>query len=179
MTLTGKLFSIPPCGPFLERLARAVLAGEVPGGITTPPGQFDLARYEIYLPNRAACRSLAQIFLDLSPNRATLLPRIRPLGSAEEDELLLLQAEIDDGLFRDTDLPVAPAMNAMERRLALTSLVLAWAQQLRGGSFGEPGLRIAETPAAASEMALDLMRLMDEAETEGADLARLAEILPE
>jgi ATP-dependent helicase/nuclease subunit B len=179
MTLTGKLFSIPPREPFLESLARAILSGRIPGDGAPPPDAFDLARYEIYLPNRAACRSLAQIFLDLSPRRATLLPRIRPLGSAEEDELLLLQAEIDDGLFRDTDLPVAPAMNAMERRLALSSLVLAWTRRLRDGGGGEPGLRIADTPAAASEMALDLMRLMDEAETEGADLSRLAEILPE
>ena len=70
-------------------------------------------------------------------------------------------------------------MNAMERRLALSSLVLAWARRLRDGGSGEPGLRIADTPAAASEMALDLMRLMDEAETEGADLSRLAEVLPE
>ena len=57
MTLTGKLFSIPPSEPFLESLARAILSGRIPGDGAPPPDAFDLARYEIYLPNRAACRS--------------------------------------------------------------------------------------------------------------------------
>jgi len=168
----GKLFTIPPTTPFLEALARAVLAGNLPGESGQPPSQFDLAGYEIYLPNRAACRALAEIFLRLSDNAATLLPRIRPLGSAEEDTLLLLPELAEPEALDRPGLPVGDAIGPLDRRMALTRLVMAWAQNLSEGY-------IANSPAAASELALELMRLMDEAETEGVDLSRLAELLPE
>ncbi len=175
----GRLFTIPPTAPFLDALARAILAGDLPRAGGAAPSPFDLAGYEIYLPNRAACRALAEVFLRAAPARTTLLPRIRPLGVAEEDTLLLLRDELEVDSERP-DLPVAPAIGALDRRMALTGLVLAWARRLHEGRItGEPGLRIADTPAAAAELALELMRLMDEAETEGVDLKRLAELVPE
>ncbi len=174
------LFTIPPCAPFLDTLVRAVLGGDLPRAGGRAPGPFELAAYQIYLPNRAACRALADAFLRASESRATLLPRIRPLGTAEEDTLLLIHADgEDDGLDRP-GLPVAPAIGALDRRLALIGLVLAWARKLRQGRIaGDTGLRIPDTPAAASELALELMRLMDEAETEGVDLRRLRDLVPE
>jgi ATP-dependent helicase/nuclease subunit B len=177
----GRVYTIPPSAPFLASLARAILAGDLPQERAGPPSQLDLAGYEIYLPNRAACRALADAFLKLSPSGATLLPRIRALGSAEEDTLLLLRDELDLQSLDQPDLPVAPAIGPLDRRLALTKLIMAWSKSLREGRPDRHGrdLRIAETPAAAAELALELMRLMDEAETEGASLTRLAELIPE
>lgn len=181
--VAGRIFTIPPSAPFLDTLARAILAGNLPRDGGAAPGPADLADYLIYLPNRAACRAMAGAFLRASGNRVTLLPRMRPLGSAEEDALLLLVPEAEgerDDIDARPDLPLPPAVGPLERRMVLTRLILAWAQQLRHGEInGEPGLRIADTPAAAAEMALDLMRLMDEAETEGADLSQIRELLPE
>jgi ATP-dependent helicase/nuclease subunit B len=177
----GRVYTIPPSAPFLASLARVILAGDLPREGAGPPSQLDLAGYEIYLPNRAACRALADAFLKLSPNGATLLPRIRALGSAEEDTLLLLRDELDLQSLDQPDLPVAPAIGPLDRRLALTKLIMAWSKSLREGRPDRHGrdLRIAETPAAAAELALELMRLMDEAETEGVSLTRLAELIPE
>jgi ATP-dependent helicase/nuclease subunit B len=176
----ARVFTIPPTAPFLDSLARAILAGELPA-TGKPPSQLDLAAYDIYLPNRAACRALANVFLKLAPGGATLLPRIRPLGGAEEDTLLLLVDELEFGAPYRPDLPVAPAIGPLDRRLALTRLILAWVRHLKdGGVVGDAaGVRLSETPAAAAELALELMRLMDEAESEGVDLTRLAELVPE
>lgn len=176
----GRIFTIPPSAPFLDALARAILDGNLPREGGAPPGPAELAAYQIYLPNRAACRALADAFLRASDARATLLPRIKPLGSAEEDALLLLRPDDEGEADGRPDLPVAPAIAALDRRMALTQLVLAWAKNLRKGrTSGDTALRIADTPAAAAELALELMRLMDEAETEGVDLRRLREMLPE
>jgi ATP-dependent helicase/nuclease subunit B len=178
--LRGKLFTIPPLAPFLETLARAIRSGHLPRPGGKAPSQFELTAYEIYLPNRAACRALTEVFLRISERRATFLPRIRPLGAAEEDSLLLLQDDLTADDLGRPNLPVAPAIGALDRRMALTGLVLAWARQLREGRIlDEAGLRIADTPAAAAELALELMRLMDEAETERVDLRQLASLLPE
>ena len=175
-----RIFTIPPSAPFLDALARAILDGNLPREGGTPPGPAELAAYQIYLPNRSACRALADAFLRASDARATLLPHIKPLGSAEEDALLLLRPDEDVAEDDRPDLPVAPAIAALDRRMALTQLVLAWAKNLRKGRIsGDTALRIADTPAAAAELALELMRLMDEAETEGVDLRRLREIMPE
>jgi ATP-dependent helicase/nuclease subunit B len=174
----GRLFSIPPSAPFLDTLAAAILAGDLTGGAA--PGPLDLADIRVYLPNHAACRELQAAFLRASAGGATLLPRIKPVGGAEEDALLILHAA-------ETEEPspaaaVPPAIGALERRMVLTQLILAWADRVKrgaGGEAGAPGLSIAETPAAASEMALGLMRLMDEADTEEVDLGRLRGLLPE
>ncbi len=174
------IFTIPPSAPFLDALARAILDGNLPREGGMRPGPAELAAYQIYLPNRAVCRALAAAFLRASDARATLLPRIRPLGGAEEDALLLLPPDDAAEAGDRPDLPVAPAISALDRRMALTQLVLAWAKNLRKGrAFGDAAPPIADTPAAAAELALELMRLMDEAESEGVDLRRLREMMPE
>lgn len=176
----GRIFTIPPTAPFLDAMARAVLDGNLPREGGTPPSPAELSAYQIYLPNRATCRALAEAFLRVSDTGATLLPRIRPLGSAEEDALLLLSPNGEGGADERPDLPVLPGISALDRRMALTQLVLAWAKNLRRGRVvGDTALRIADTPAAAAELALELMRLMDEAETEGVDLRRMRELMPE
>jgi ATP-dependent helicase/nuclease subunit B len=78
---------------------------------------------------------MASAFLRASGNNAMLLPRMRPLGSAEEDALLLLQPDNDDaGVGSEPDrpeLPLPPTVSALERRMVLTKLILAWAERLQ------------------------------------------------
>jgi len=180
--IAARIFTIPPGAPFLDTLARAILAGDLPRLGGDAPGPLDLADTLVYMPNHAACRGLRAALLRASPNGATLLPRIRPIGGAEDDALLILHGVEE----RDRDAvpaeTVPPAIDPLERRMVLTQLILAWGERVRHGGAGDSGalgLSIAETPAAAAELALGLMRLMDEADTEGVDLAQIRTLLPE
>jgi ATP-dependent helicase/nuclease subunit B len=173
----GRVFTIPPGARFFDTLADAILRGDLPRMGGSAPGPLDLADIRIYLPNRAACRALQTAFLRATPNRAMLLPRIRPIGGAEEDALLVLHAADSDG--RAQNAPVPQAIGALERRMTLTQLIFAWAERMKHGPDADLALSIAETPAAASELALGLMRLMDEADTEQVDLGKLRALMPE
>lgn len=173
----GKVFTVAPDAPFLDTLARALVSGNLPSlGGSPSPGS--LADTLIYLPTRSACQFMAGALLRASGDKALLLPRLRPLGSAEEDALLLLAP--DDETAAERGLPVSPAIGALERRMVLTKLILVWAWQLRQSRAGGlAGLNVAATPAAAAELALELMRLMDEAETEAVDLRQIRTLLPD
>lgn len=173
----GRVFTIPAGELFFDVLARAILSGELPCVGGSAPGPLDLADTQIYLPNRAACRALQAAFLRASPKGAALLPRIRPIGGAEDDALLVLHAaESEEGANTAS---VPPAIGALERRMTLTRLIFAWAESMKHGPDADLALSIAETPASASELALGLMRLMDEADTEQVDLGKLRALMPE
>lgn len=122
---------------------------------------FDLPKFTIYLPGRAARDSLRQEFLQLSPAKATLLPRIRVLG-----------ADADEPDFVGAAVPRAPG--ELERRLVLTRLVLEAAGRLAasGDAEVEP-LYPNFTPAEAFAMAGSLITLLDEVETEGKPVSAL------
>ena len=173
----GRIYSIPPSMPFLDTLARAILRGDLGDGQLG--AKVDLADTLIYLPDRAACRGLEAAMLRAGEQRPKSLPAIRPLGVSDEDALCILHTAEADDPQAYPDVP--PAIGALERRMVLTQLILAWAERVKRGQVGERGLvvTIAETPAAASELALDLMKLMDEADGERVDLGRLRGLLPE
>ncbi len=104
----------------------------------------------ILLPTRRAARSLAEAFLRVSGGRPLLLPRIVALGALDEAPLTLAGA---------LDLP--PAVDPARRAAELARLILAM-----GGANGAP------TGAdAAWKLAVELARLMDEAERAEIDLA--------
>jgi ATP-dependent helicase/nuclease subunit B len=172
----GRIYAIPPAARFLDTLAVAILRGVLTGG--DAPGQHDLAKTLVYLPDHAACRGLEAALLRTGHTGA--MPRLRPLGSAEADALRILEPDEAGDPHPGADVP--PAIGALERRMVLTRLILAWADRIKRGHTTEAGavhISIAETPAAASELALGLMQLMDEADTEGVDLGRLRGLLPE
>ncbi len=104
----------------------------------------------ILLPTRRAARSLAEAFLRASGGRPLLLPRIVALGALDEAPLTLAGA---------LDLP--PAVDPARRAAELSRLILAM-----GGANGAPTRR-----RRAWKLAVELARLMDEAERAEIDLA--------
>ena len=179
-----RVYTIHPALPFLETLARALIDGRLPhaGGIRRGP--LDLAAITLLLPTRRATRALQDAFLAISPNRALLLPRVKPIAEGDDDLSLLAgltgPAESADGI------DIAPALGEMERRLVLTRLVLQWSASMRGARPGDPEGDIApfaasgsNTPAQAANLARELARLVDMVETENVSLAGLENLVAE
>ncbi len=148
MTTDPAVFTIPPGRPFLDLLAAGVLQrwGKEP---------LELSRITILLPTRRACRALSEAFLRQSDGVALLLPKIRPLGDIDEDELELR------GIAGDDSLP----FTALDRNLLLARLVLA--SPLAGND-----------PANALRLARELGHLLDAVATEETSLDRLPELVP-
>jgi len=80
------IFTIPIHLPFLDNLV-AGLHAEI------GDDALALSRITIFLPTRRACRALREAFLRASEGRALLLPRMRPLGDLDDDELALGPAD--------------------------------------------------------------------------------------
>ncbi len=142
-----QIFSIDPGIPFLEALAAGILRryGRNPDA---------LARVTILLPTRRACRNLSDAFLRAADGAPLLLPVIRPLGDADEDELDLRGA---------LDASQQP-MPTLERDLLLARLLML--TPLAGGD-----------PANALHLARPLAALLDTTQTEEVGLDKLPDLV--
>lgn len=146
------VFTIPLGVPFALTLARS-LWNEYQHDLIA------LSDVEIYLPNRRSCRSLAEAFLEVSEGRATLLPRLTPLGDIEDDDLLE-----SDPFILDEDPHLRASIHPLERQILLAKLLLARKDLM---------LR----PADAFSMARELASLIDRAHTESVDLKNIATLV--
>jgi ATP-dependent helicase/nuclease subunit B len=148
-----KVFTIAASASFAETLARGLIAraGDDP---------LALSAAVIYLPTRRAARSFGDAFARVLGG-AALLPQFKPLGAADEDELLFDAAA--EGL------ELKPAITPLRRQLLLAQLVRRWDRVERGGS-----LSFAQYAALADSLA----KVMDEVETQGCDLAGLEDLAP-
>ncbi len=162
------LFTIAPERPFLADLARAILSGDLPRAGGRPPEPLALADTTIYLPTRRACTGLRDALLAEAPGGALLLPQIRPLGAVDE-----LAPPADQDAAPD----IEAAVPEMQRWLTLTALVQRWSRAT-AASPDETGYQ-AISAAAAGELALELMALLDTAQLEGVNLERIDECVPE
>ena len=129
-----------------------------------------MPRVTILLPTRRAVRALRDAFLRAAPEgreagTPLLLPRMRPIGDLDSDELTLA-----DGAADGETLAVPPAIPELRRRLLLTQLVMRWGQ-VRGQAPLLPG--------QAAALAASLARFLDTVATEGANFARLADLVPQ
>ena len=139
--------------PFLDTLAARLRAMS-----GTDP--LALSRMTVLLPTRRACRSLAEAFLRAGNGQPLLLPRLKPVGDLDLDELAFLSDESEaEGL------DLSPAIPELDRRLLLALLVQSW----------DPDI----PPGQAAMLARALARFLDEAQTEGAGFERLAALVPE
>jgi ATP-dependent helicase/nuclease subunit B len=152
-----RIFSIPAGVPFLDALARRLLA-------ETHDDPLALGRYRVLLPTRRACRALQETFLRLREGRPLLLPQLTPLGDIDEEELALAAEAEEPGAA--LDLP--PALPPLMRQLMLSRLV-AGAAEARGESMSAD---------RAASLAEELARLVDQVATERLSFERLAEIVP-
>jgi len=156
-----KVFSIPPSAPFLPTLAAALLDGKLIPGFAPRGDPLALASATVYLPTRRAVRAFGEALLAALGTEATLLPRIVPLGDADEDALAFAEAGAQ---------PERPApISITERRLVLASLVQRFAEAKR--ESGEAS--IASSPAASLQLADALARLFDDMTIAGASFDAL------
>jgi ATP-dependent helicase/nuclease subunit B len=147
------IFTIAASAPFAETLARGLIARAGDDALT-------LSSAVIYLPTRRAARSFGDTFAKVMGGSA-LLPQFRPLGDTDEDDLLFdANAEA---------LELAPAIKPLRRQLLLARLVRQWDEQGRDGTLSF---------AQAAALADSLAKVMDEVETQGADLSRLKDLAP-
>ncbi|TGD95684.1 double-strand break repair protein AddB [Methylobacterium nonmethylotrophicum] len=159
----GHVFTIPPGLPFLGALAEALLSGRLVGDLAGGP--FGLAAVTLYLPTRRAARALAAI-LARECGPAALLPRMVPLGEADEAELDLLAAAPGERC----DAVLRPPIPSLERRLILARLVQAWAGSVDRALLplgDDVPFRVPSSPADAIGLAADLEGLMDSLTVEG------------
>jgi ATP-dependent helicase/nuclease subunit B len=166
-----RLYTIPQTTSFLHRLARAILAGDLPREGGPAPGAEDLSRMTLLLPTRRACRNMRDAFLAESGAAVLLLPRIRALGDVDEEASFFAAEAAGETGPGVLELP--EAIGAMDRRLLMMELILAWSAAL-GRERGP-----ATSPAQAAHLATELSRLLDMVETEQADLSGLERLVPE
>jgi ATP-dependent helicase/nuclease subunit B len=162
------IYSIASDRPFLATLARGLLAlsGDDP---------LMLPRMTVLLPTRRAARALREAFLRLTaegsdPGAPLLLPRMRPIGDLDDDEVALGIADGGADSADDQSLAIAPAIPELRRRLLLTRLVLAWSE-----ASGEAAL----LPGQAAALAGALARLIDAAASEECRFDKLRDLVPD
>ncbi|MCJ2068794.1 double-strand break repair protein AddB [Methylobacterium sp. J-030] len=162
------VFTITRGVRFLPTLAEALLSGRLVGPVAADP--LALAAVTVYLPTRRAARALSAILADRlgrdAPGQATLLPRMIPLGEADEAELDLAAEPLLEG---NAD-PLSAPMPPLERRLIMARLVQAWARTVDRTLLpldAEVPFLVPSSPADAVGLAGDLERLMDALTVEG------------
>jgi ATP-dependent helicase/nuclease subunit B len=142
------VFTIAPDAPFLDTLAREIWHRA--GG-----DSLALSRYLILLPTRRSTFHLGAAFARIAGSKPTLLPRMRPLGDIDEEEIILS----DSGIA--TDLP--PAIAPMKRLMLLTQQVMR----------RDPSLSWEQAALAADALA----RFLDQAQIEQCDMSLLPRLV--
>ncbi|MFK5979504.1 MAG: double-strand break repair protein AddB [Rhizobiaceae bacterium] len=168
------MFSIPPGCNFLRTIARALLDGELVAGFEPHKNPLLLSTATIYVPTRRAARGLAAEFLSELGSEAAILPSIRTLGDADEEELLFESGEV----ALDFHEPMLP----LERKFLLFQMVQSWTTALSKDTialFGDEDIIIPSSPADAMWLAGDLGQLMDQMETEEISWNALLALVPD
>lgn len=122
-----------------------------------------LTKLLILLPNRRACRSLREAFLDCSGGKPLLLPRIQPIGEVE-DEAFFLNSDI----VQTQPIAIQP-IDSVRRHFLLTKLVMQFQQHQAGSGAVKQ----------AFELAKGLAEFIDEVNRESLDFEGLASLAPE
>lgn len=158
-----KVFTVAPGAPFLPAIADGLLEGTLVDGFTFDGDPMALARATIYVPTRRAARELRSVFMDALGQRSILLPRIRPLGEFDEDAAFFAAGAGEM-------MSVPPAIDALERQLALGTLTARWTEAMTDDLHALYGIERVTTPVSTADafwMAADLAALIDQLETEG------------
>lgn len=140
------LYTIPAGCSFVDALARGLMnmAGDDP---------LSLAKMQVLLPTRRACRTLREAFLRITNGKPLLLPRMNPIGDIDEEELSLALTGAEE------ELSLPPSINPMQRLFLMTRLI----KNLGHSRSLEQDLALASA----------LARLMDQIYTENLKLSDL------
>lgn len=152
-----KIYNIPASCGFVDVLARRFLQ-------EYQNNRQDLADVLFLLPNRRAVKALTDAFVREEGLSPMLLPRMMPLGEAEEDELFLTgggSRQYLSGMF--------PAVSSTERNLLFTKIIMA-----KPADFGMEGMSLNQ----ACYLAQELSSLIDLAENEQLDFSALEQLVP-
>jgi ATP-dependent helicase/nuclease subunit B len=141
------VFTIEQDLPFLKTLAAELWQ-------RTGGDGFKLSQHMIFLPTRRACRLLGIAFAEVANGKPVLLPRMRPLGDIDEDEMAFADDANPDHL---------PAIPPLKRLMLLT-------QQVKRR---EPGLSWDQAALAAEALA----KFLDQVEIENCDIADLPKLV--
>jgi len=157
----GQVYSIPAERSFVDALADGLLRewGDDP---------LALSEVMVLLPTRRACRSLREAFLRRAQGAALLLPRMRPIGDVDVEEMILGFGGGGGLEFSDLVADLPPPVSAMRRVLVLASLIQRWPY-----GFDNP------SPEQSAILAGDLARLLDQVHIEGLSLDNLDRLAPE
>ncbi|MGH6873701.1 MAG: double-strand break repair protein AddB, partial [Aestuariivirgaceae bacterium] len=151
-----RVYTIPADASFLRSLARAVLEEGFPARTRSPPSPLELSNWTILLPTRRAVRELGRAFLEVSGGKAAILPRIRPIGDVDEDELAFFsEADIDPAL--------PPAISPTRRLFLLARLIRGWADDNPSTSLARA---LSDFPGQVFALARSLGKLVDAFDTD-------------
>jgi len=153
-----KIFNISASNCFVKVLAQTLLEDY-------KDDLLKLSEVVVLLPNRRACRSLADAFVELKGMRPTLLPQIRAVGDVNEDELVLCGQNVEQDV-----LSLPSVVEPLERTMLFMRLIM--------GRYGEFGLEKISLAQACS-LALELGRLIDTAGMYGLDWQKLENLAPD
>ncbi len=163
-----RVFTIPPDADFSGELVDAIVSGHlpVPGG--SPPDPLALSDWTVLVPTRRAARTIVSAFAGRASSGASLLPRVRPLGDAPEDDLNL--ATLSAG---EAELELAPALPSLHRQFVLAQMIGDWLAQ-RPGSELEASL--AGSAGQVLALAESLGGLIDRFETADVPLSAIRDL---
>ncbi|MEO0547424.1 MAG: double-strand break repair protein AddB, partial [Pseudomonadota bacterium] len=171
MTQVPRVFSIPPAAPFLPTLVDALVQGQLIEGFCPLDDPLALSTATIWVPTRRAARALITAFSQRLEPKGILLPMIRTLGDAD-----------DDDLAGNADPSFETAIDPIERQILLSQMIYAWSDTMNAASrslFQGSEVLVPSSKSDALWFAADLARLIDTVATEGTDWAALKTIVPE
>ena len=177
MTSRANVFTIPAGQPFLDCLATAILAGDLPKAGGAPRSGMELPDITLLLPTRRATRALQEAFLRAAGGRALLLPKIMTVSEGEED-----RADLRPRRHRGHGRSHLGHRASHEQSRTSPSIDQPHLA-LVAGDARRLGRRCAvtgsSTPAQAAALAAELASLMDMIETEDKSLEGLAGLVLE
>ncbi|WND03933.1 double-strand break repair protein AddB [Temperatibacter marinus] len=153
------IYTISPDLPFADTLAEGMIERFQTGH------EFALSDCLILVPNRRAVRSVREAFIKVAGRKPILLPSIRAIGDVDEEEMEFLSSDI---AFDIASIP--PSIRAKERQSLLMVQVERWMKLNQ---------RIDLAPAQSWRLAGELMRFMDQVETEGLSYEGLVDLVAE
>jgi ATP-dependent helicase/nuclease subunit B len=151
------VLNIPPEYAFVDCLAKELLRRH-------GDELHKLGEITILTTTRRAARALQNAFLRETKGRPLLLPRMRPIGDVDEDEL---EFGSDPSIQNDQGaaLELSPAIEPLRRQLLLSRLI----------DQRDPDNK---DPAQAIGLAQELAKLLDQVQTEGLDFKGLQDLVP-